>query len=219
MPVSIAGRGSEVALLEAGGGTRLVPLCELSAKFGLSQRLIDYARKLGARPDISAALRAAAELAAREDGVLLRGTEGFEGLLTAEGALQAKIGDWRSPGAAVEEVSEALSELSRIGAPPPYVLFVSPRRYASLVAVHERTGIMELTRLKSLVGEVVRVRQMPDDRALLVSANSHVVEVVVGADAVVDYVGPEDGNHVFRAWETLALSLKRPEGIAVLIQE
>jgi uncharacterized linocin/CFP29 family protein len=57
----------------------------------------------------------------------------------------------------VAEVAEAVAELYRAYVPEPYVLFVSPGRYAKLVAVEERTSVTELTRVSSLVKDVVVV--------------------------------------------------------------
>jgi uncharacterized linocin/CFP29 family protein len=57
----------------------------------------------------------------------------------------------------VAEVAKAVAELYRVYAPEPYVLFVGPGRYAKLVAVEERTGVMELTRVRSLVKDVAVV--------------------------------------------------------------
>ncbi len=107
----------------------------------------------------------------------------------------------------------------KAGAMQPFILFLSPRRYSKLVAVHERTGVMELNRIKSMVRDVVQLQQLSDNVALLVSANSYMLDVVVGADTVMDYLGSEDGVHIFRVWETIALRIKYPKAIMILKQE
>jgi uncharacterized linocin/CFP29 family protein len=72
-----------------------------------------------------------------------------------------KASSWDVPGSAVAEVANAVAELYRVYVPEPYVLFVGPGRCAKLVAVEERTGVMELTRVRSLVKDVVDVPQLP----------------------------------------------------------
>ncbi len=226
LPVTSVGRGVQAVLkaLVTGGetyttkGFSLLPLSELSVKFELSQRSIDYARRVGEELDVSPALAAASMLARMEDQLLLEGDKklGTEGLLTAEGTLSSKVSDWEDPQATVIEVSKAVSELLKEGATEPFILFVSYGRYSRLLKVYERGRMTALERIKQIVKDVVPIYGLPDDKALLVSAVPYVIDVVVGADSVVDYIGPEDGKHVFRAWSTVTLRIKFPKGIMVL---
>jgi uncharacterized linocin/CFP29 family protein len=71
------------------------------------------------------------------------------------GGRMLKASSWDVLGFAVAEVAKAVAELNRAYVPEPYLLFVSPGRYAKLVAVEESTGVTELTRAKSLVKDVV----------------------------------------------------------------
>jgi uncharacterized linocin/CFP29 family protein len=87
-----------------------------------------------------------------------------------------------------------------------------------LLTIHEKTGVMELTRIKSLVREVVSTPVLPDDVAIVVSANPYVLDLVLGVDTQVDYLGPEDSYHKFRLWETLALRPRLERGVVVLKQ-
>ena len=222
LPLYKPGRGVEAVVVERISveegvikprDRSLVPLQEVSVKFMVSQQSLDHARRRGEKPDIPSALFAASRLAQLEDELLLKG------LLECGEAEKTSMSSWEKGGAAVDEVSKAVGVLVSKGIPGPYVLLVSPDRYARLVAVHERTGVMELTRLKQIVGEVVAVPQLPGDKALLLSANPAMMDVAIGADTVVDYIGPEDSMHLFRAWETLALRIKNPEAIIVMLQE
>ncbi|MCS7136674.1 MAG: family 1 encapsulin nanocompartment shell protein [Nitrososphaerota archaeon] len=229
LPKYDVGRGVEAVTVEIvkadrptePGSMQLVQLCELCVEFSIFQRAIDQWRRLGSAPDFSQALRAAVKLALDEDSFLIWGRkeQGINGLATIDGTLKMKMSDWEKPGSAVEEISSALSELLRLGVPPPHVLFLSPGRYTKLLSVYERTGIMELTRVKSLVKEVVQVQNLPNDLALIVSLNPSFLDVVIGTDLTIDYIGPEDGKHKFRAWETLALRVKNPKAIVQLSQE
>jgi uncharacterized linocin/CFP29 family protein len=208
LPQVKLGRGYPAAPLGAG----LVPLEELSEKFKVSQAAIDFSRASRQPLDVTEGLQAAARLALREDEKI-RNT-----LLGTPGTLSHKISSWDEPGAAVREVGEAVSKLVAEKHVGPYVLFVSPARYVKLLAVHEKTGVMELTRLKALVRDVVPTPVMPDDVAVLVSSTPRVLDVVIGADTEVEYLGPEDGVHVFRVWETIALRVYDPRGVVVLKQ-
>ncbi len=220
LPIYNPGRGVEAVVVEeievgetiSPKGRKLIPLEELSVKFSISQHMIDHARRRGEKPDFSPALYAAAKLGLLEDEYLVKQ------LLSVKEALTGRISDWSKGGIAVEEISQALSMLVKENIPGPYILFVSPARYSKLVMVHEKTGVMELTRLKNIVDEVVALKQLPDDKALLISANQYMIDIAVGADTVLDYIGPENGNHVFRLWETLALRIKYPKAIMILKQ-
>jgi uncharacterized linocin/CFP29 family protein len=85
-----------------------------------------------------------------------------------------------------------------------------------LVSVHERTGIMGLQRLKALIKDVIASPAISDEEAVLISSKQQVLDVVIGADTVLDYIGPIDGSHAFRLWETLAVRVKDPRGIVLM---
>jgi len=95
----------------------------------------------------------------------------------------------------VAEVAKAVAELYRAYVPEPYVLFVGPGRRAKLVAVEERTGVMELTRVRSLVKDVAVVPQLPEDAALVVSTSPAVVGLAVGADVEATYLDLDEAGH------------------------
>lgn len=208
------GRGTEAAPLESTTDGRVeravLALSEVSARFRVSQRAIDYARRAGQVIEIPDAHRAALEVAMREDRHVV------EAVLGCGRVLKAPLGSWDEPGESVADVARAVGELLKTGARRPLVLFVSPARYVKLLAVSERTGVTDLERVRALVDEVVSTPTLPDDRALLVSTVPEVVDVVYGGDAEVDYIGPEDGYHVFRVWSAIGVRVKDPRGIVVL---
>ncbi|RDD53627.1 MAG: rubrerythrin family protein [Candidatus Korarchaeota archaeon NZ13-K] len=217
LPVTRVGRGVDAVPVEDLSSEDLKPrrryviqLRELSQVFAISQASLDSAKVSGAL-DASPALAAAARLSMEEEREFIRAMKERAGRL-------GRISSWDEPGSAVSEVAGALSGMIGDGFPQPYVLLVSPSRYAKLVAVHERTGVMELHRLKALVGDVVAVPALEEDEALLISSNPQVLDLVIGADTELDYIGPEDGMHLFRLWETLALRVRNPGGIALLKQ-
>ncbi|ABP49822.1 MULTISPECIES: family 1 encapsulin nanocompartment shell protein [Pyrobaculum] len=190
----------------------VVPLKELSVKFSISQRQIEYARARGEAVYSTSADRAAVRLAYEEDATILGDILGNPKVKTMG------ITSWDAPGSAVAEVSNAVNLLYSNYVPEPYVLFVSPGRFTKLLTVVEKTGVMELTRVKSLVQDVVVVPQLRDDTALLLSTHQSIIDVAVGVDTALVYLGPEDGTHGFNLWETLAVRIKDPNGVVVLKQ-
>jgi len=76
--------------------------------------------------------------------------------------------------------------------------------------------VTELERIKELVDIIMYTPILPDGTSLLLSASPVILDVVYGADAEVDYIGPEDGYHVFRVWSTIAVRVKTPSAIVVL---
>jgi uncharacterized linocin/CFP29 family protein len=103
--------------------------------FLYSYRQVEEVLRSGGKPYFAEVAAAAAKLAAMEDLAVA------EVLLS--GGRVSKAYTWDVPGSAVAEVAKAVAELYRAYAPEPYVLFVGPGRYAKLVAVEERTGVVE----------------------------------------------------------------------------
>jgi len=168
-------------------GGAVVPIRELGVKFSISYRQVEEVLRSGGKPYFVEVAAAAAKLAAMDDSavaeVLLSGGRVF------------KASSWDVPESAVAEVAKAVAELYRVYAPEPYVLFMGPGRRAKLVAVEERTGVMELTRMRSLVKDVAVVPQLPEDAALVVSTSPAVVDLAVGVDVEATYLGPDEAGH------------------------
>lgn len=208
LPVAHVGKG--VPAVPIGTGVPgLVSLTEFSSKFRISQQDLDTSRRIKTAVYLGPAQSSAYEITKMENEYLTK-------CLEASGGISIQMGDWGIPGRAVEDVSKAVSELLKAGNVPPFILFVSPLRYSKLVAVHERTGVMELTRVKALVKDVVPVREIPDNISLLIASNPSVLDVVVGIDWEIDFIGPENGAYVYRLRETLATRIKNKQGIVVL---
>ena len=198
--------------------SKLIPLKELSVKFSVQRKYLETLKRFSNSIDLASAEYAAFKLGSLEDELILKGdsTLSLPGLLTVRGSESVEMSDWGMPGNAVNDVAKAVSALAREGVPEPYVLILNPSDYSSLVAVHERTGVMELNRVKALVSTVVSNPQLPEGTAILMSTNPSVIDLAIGTDISLDFLGPEDGELVFRAWETVALRVKYPKGILTL---
>lgn len=138
-------------------------------------------------------------------------------LVEAKGVLEKSIGAWDKPGEAVDDVAKAVSMLEAEGFNGPFTLLVPVQRYARLLAVHEKTGVMELSRLEKLA-KVVRTPLLQENTVVLLVAQRTVADIVVGVDTRVDYLGLETSGHRFKAWETIALRISNPRGIILMRQ-
>ncbi len=219
-PVTVLGPGIDyvvalsVGFSEAGVGVEsetVIPLREVAIEFIVPQRLIDRHERLG-EPLEPLVEYAAKRFVAEEEKLLVTR------LLEAKDSLRTSIGSWERPGEAVDDVARAVAELEAEGFRGPYVLLVSPQRYAKLLAVHERTGIMELARIEKLA-KVVKTPFLSHEQAILVSAEKTGLDIVVGVDTQVDYIGLEGTGHRFRAWETIALRVFNPHAVVKMTQE
>ncbi len=189
----------------------IVSLREVAIEFLIPLRLLERARRLGTDDHTPIVAQAARRLVASEERLLL------ESLLGLEGALEANMGSWERPGEAVDDIAKAIARMETEGVTGPYVLIIPPQRYAKLLAVHEKTGIMELARLEKLA-KVVRHPLLPPDKAILAPRDTTVLDIVIGTDTRIDDLGVEAGAHRLRAWETLALRAHYPRGVTILTQ-
>ncbi len=196
-------------------------LREVSVKFSIDARTAEWARASGAEPDISVPAKAGAQLAMLEEGLVLKGSKesGFEGLLTSESVSTVPMSDWGQAGSAVNDVAKAVAKSVEGGGSGPFVLALNPALYASLVAVHERTGVTELRRVEALVGKVIPVPTLPESTAVLVPARKEVIDIAYAVRGDVEYIGPENGSHLFRGRSLLALRLKNPSAVVLIRKE
>lgn len=185
-------------------------LHEISVKFKISQRSVDAAIRGGQPIEMVDVYNAARDLALLEDRYVV------EKSLTAEDITVLPLGKWGELGVSVRDVVNAVMKLYEDGASKPFILLVSPLRYSDMLVVHEKTGVTEFERVRGLVDEVVTTPALPDNQVVIISSQPSVLDVVLGGDGEVDYIGAEDGFHVFRAWETIGIRLKFSKGVCVL---
>ncbi len=201
--------------------SKFVMLSELSTQFSVKVRTLDYWGRTGIQPDLAPLLLASTKLALAEDKIILEGDleRGWPGLLTCKMSIRDELSDWSVPGNPVIDVSKAVKKLVDEAIPPPYVLLVSPSRYADLLKYTEKTGVMELERVRALVSDVVQTPLLSDSDVLVISTNKYVIDLVIGADTVLDYLGPSADEHLYRLWETLALRIKNPKAVVHLMKK
>lgn len=187
--------------------------------FTLLGRDMEYAAQTGYPLDLGVAIAAAKKAARREDDLILNGnkTLGTEGLLTAKGAAKIKKGDWKTGENSFADVTAAVSQLAKTGYLGRYVLVVSPDLFLDLQRLQPNTGLLEIDRIKKLIGDNVYMTSvMGMGKAVLVCAEPEYLDLALGLDLSVGYLELADFNHTFRIMETAALRIKDPAAIVVL---
>ena len=199
-------------------GRRLMRVPQLYEDFWIYWRDIEGSRRVNFPLDLSMAKSAAQRLALREDKMIFYGVKelGLEGLLTVEGAAAQSLGDWNEGETAFRAVSEAISSLAKKGRYGQYALVLSPNLFVALHRLQPGTGMLELERIKSLVGgRVFNAVMLEPNTALLVCAQPQYLDLMVGQDISTAYTELVDLNHHLRILETAVLRLKAPDAIVV----
>lgn len=197
-------------------GRPMAELPLLYQDFPVFWRDLAEADAAGRPLDLSAAAAAAQRSAKQEDNLILYGDEaiGVEGLFTAKKAARQKRGDWSKGEDAFQDVAQAIAYMSSNSMLGRYALLLSPDVYLQLQRLQPNVGLLELDRIKSLVGDrVYPVGAYGLDKAALVCAEPQYMDLAVGLDLSVGYLEQKDFNHYFRIAETAALRLKEPKAI------
>jgi uncharacterized linocin/CFP29 family protein len=187
--------------------------------FLLHWRDVEAARAHNMPLDVSAAAGAAAFCAEREDELVLfgDGTLGHEGLLNAEGRSVVRLRDWSVPGGGYLNLVDATERLLSNGHYGPYAMVTSPRLYAALHRVFEKTGVLEIATLRELAADgVFQSHLLRGDAAVVVSTGRENLDLAVAMDLSVAYLGAERMNHPFRVLESLLLRIKHPDAICTI---
>lgn len=187
--------------------------------FLLHWRDIEAARSHNMPLDVSAAAGAAAFCAQREDDLIFFGNKelGHQGLFTAEGRNQRKRGDWSTPGSAFADIVAATETLNSEDHYGPYALVVSPKLYAQLHRIFEKTGVLEIETIRKLCTDgVFRSNRLKENQAVIVSTGRENFDLAVSMDMTVAYLGAEQMNHPFRVVESVLLRVKHPDAICTL---
>lgn len=187
--------------------------------FLLHWRDVEAARAHNMPLDVSAAAGAAAFCAQREDQMIFYGDEklGVEGLLNASGRSTVELRDWTQPGEGFTNVVQATEKLLANGHYGPYAVVASPRLYAKLHRVYEKTGVLEIETVRKIASDgVFQSNLLPAETAVVVSTGRENLDIAVAMDLSVAYLGAERMNHPFRVLESLILRIKHPDAICTI---
>jgi uncharacterized linocin/CFP29 family protein len=209
------GEGETAVALSAAVST---PLVMLRTSFALAARAIAAFEDSGLPFDAGPPARAAAACAAQEDALVFGGSEtlGFRGLMTAGNVRSIELGSWEGVGAAVDDVSRAMTELDRAGLTGPHALVLAPARYNALYRRYPDTGGTELEHMRELVTEGIFKSPAVGAGGVLIAAVEGPNAIVLGQDLATSYVGPSGRDYGFAISETVALRLGLPEAVCVL---
>ena len=186
--------------------------------FTLLGRDMELAAQTGMPLDLAPAVAAAKKAARREDELVLNGNAalGTAGLLTVTGSTKVKKGDWSKGENGFADVAAAVSQLAKTGYLGRYALVVSPDLFLDLQRLQPNTGLLEIDRIKKLIGDNVYMTSvMGAGKAVLVCAEPEYLDLALGLDLSVGYLELADFNHTFRIMETVALRVKDPAAIVV----
>lgn len=186
--------------------------------FTLLSRDMEYAAQTGYPLDLSVAIAAAKKASRREDDLILNGSKalGTDGLLTVKGSSKIKKSDWSQGENSFADITAGVAQLAKTGYLGRYALVVSPDLFLDLQRLQPNTGLLEIDRIKKLIGDNVYMTSvMGPGKAVLVCAEPEYVDLAVGLDLSVGYLELADFNHTFRIMETAALRVKDPAAIVV----
>lgn len=203
-------------------GRPLAELPLLYQDFSILWREMAEADAAGRPLDLSGAAAAAQKSAKQEDNLILFGSKklGAEGLFTAKKAARHKRGDWSKGENAFQDVAHGIAYMSSNSMLGRYALLLSPEVYLQLQRLQPNVGLLELDRIKSLVGDrVYSVGTYGLGKAALVCAEPQYMDLAVGMDLSVGYLEQEDFNHSFRVMESIALRVKEPKAIVLFEQD
>ena len=186
----------------------IVELPFLHKDFVMQWRDMAQAKQFGWPLDISPAAASAAMVARKEDEMIFGG-------LFAQAGTKAKAASWQEPGSVFATLVEASAALAEKGFFGPYAVVVSPAVYAQMHRpMKGGMGMLEIKQVKELAsGGVYQTPALKGNQALMISQGVQNLDLAVAQDLVTAYLGPDKMEHVFRAMESLALRVKRPDAI------
>ncbi len=198
--------------------SRYVPIPIIYKDFQIHWRDLAAARRFGVPLDTSACAGAASFCAGREDQLLFHGEDslGIEGLLSVKGSNALQIGNWEEPGSGFEDVVQATRLLNEGGHYGPYAMAVSPKRFAQLHRLYERTGVLEVKTIRDLITDgIYQSDVLKDDEGVIVATGYANFDLALSMDLRVAYLGEENLNLRFRVLECALLRIKHPDAICV----
>ncbi len=189
--------------------TEYLRLQEIAQEFTLRAKHMAMADDTPFGLDLGAVELAAVELADAEEEIVIGG-------LREAAEISIELVDWDTMGGPFRVISKATAALRASGFDGPYAAVMHPNMYARMAGLmqHGRREIEMVERLAE--AGIFQSTVMVEGEILVVSPRARNVDLVVGQDAVIAYLGNEGIDHRFRIFETLALRIKRPGAICVL---
>ena len=208
VPVNSFAKDDDGAFVAATEAT-YIELVTKSIPFKLHMKDLAKAEQTPFSLDLGAVATAAAELAGKEDELVLGGL--------VKSAAAGEMGDWSQVNGPFTAIAKAQADLRAHGFDGPYALVVNFGTYARLASLMMH-GQRELKLVESLVeAGIFRSPAVDEGKALLVDPASWNADLVVGQDIATAFLGNEGLDLSFQILETIALRIKRA-GCAVLLK-
>lgn len=96
------------------------------------------------------------------------------------------------------------------------VLILSPDIYVQLSRINPMAGVLELERISKLVdNNIFKTPVLGEGKAVLVCAEFSNIDLTIGQDMIVTYMGNDKLDHEFRIIETIVLRIKNKDSIVI----
>lgn len=195
---------------------RHIPL--INQDFSLLWRDLEFSDQMGLPVDLSAAIQAASQCALKEDELIFLGNEelGYKGLINEDGVIKLQLSDWSEGENPFKDISVGIAKFIENGIVGRKALVVSPKLYVELQRIQPGTGTTEYERISRLLnGNIFSTPVLKGDKAVLVCAEPHNIDLVIGQDMITTYLETKNLNHYFRIIETLLLRIKNKNAVIV----
>ncbi|ROR28467.1 putative linocin/CFP29 family protein [Mobilisporobacter senegalensis] len=199
-------------------GRKYVEIPTIYDDFTLFSKDLENCKQFGYPIDLSRAAYSAEECSRKEDRLIFFGNQsyGYEGLLTASGINKIERKDWATGENAFSDIVSALELFTQKGIYGSYALIMSPDLYTQLQRIQQGTGLLEIERIRNLVGgNLYNTSVLGTGKAALICPEQRNMDLVIGQDLATGYLEQKDFNHSFRVLETVLLRIKRKQAITV----
>lgn len=208
VPLLSVGDNDGIALVSK---RSFLSLSVLEQDFELAWQDVASAQSQGLPLELGPAAAAGVACAEKEDKLILNT------LLNAKGRLTAKLGDWSEPNQVLESIVSATEQLVSRKFFGPFAVVLSPALYAKTQRIAHGMGRLVSKLIQDVAeGGLFRSPLLDPNQGIVLSQGKHNLDLVIGQDLTVAYLGNDALNHRFRVLESLALRIKRPDAICTL---
>jgi uncharacterized linocin/CFP29 family protein len=193
-----------------------VPVHMIQTMFTLGKRDLAAFERDHLPLDTGAVATAAIEAARLEDAMIFNGAQGVKGLLNVDGSTAMNLSSWDTPGAAADDIVQAVTRLDDAGFHGPYSLGLAPGRYNLLFRRYTQGNVTELEHIRQIATEGVIKAPVLENGGVLLASGRQYASVVIGQDMTVGFIGPVDETLEFSITESLAPLIRQPKAICVL---
>jgi len=194
-----------------------VPVTAIQSLFSLGKRDIAAFERDKLVFDGSPVACAAMDCAAKEDQIIFHGIGSTSGLLNAEGASSQSLTKWDKVGTAADQIIEAVTKIDDAGFHGSYCMALAPSLYNLLLRRYPQGDGTELDHIRTIVTEGVVKAPVLEKGGVLIASGRQYCSICIGQDMTVGYNGPVGDNLEFYVSESLAVLIRVPEAICVLM--